>query len=76
MKDIIGGFAALKDGKIHLACGECGRKQSNMPRFDDPANAAVALIICDKHTGGKEDYCVYYDADGSRLPDPYEPDWI
>ncbi len=73
--DVVGGFASLKPGRIHLLCGTCGRKQSNTPRFDDPPDATVALIICDKHTGGKEDYCIYYDAKGNQLPDPNEPEW-
>lgn len=65
---IMGGFRAIKPDRIHLYCGECGRRQSNMPRYDDPPNAVVAHIICDKHTGGKEDYCVYYDAQGIQIP--------
>lgn len=66
--DVVGGFAPLKPNRIHLLCGKCGRKQSNMPRYDaDPANAVVAMLICEKHMGGKEDPCTYFDVEGNEI---------
>lgn len=50
--DVVNGWRALKDGHIHLLCGECGRKQSNSPRqSDDPKGTVVVRLVCDKHSG-------------------------
>ena len=72
--DVISGWRPLKDGCIHLLCGECGRKQSNSPRQpDDPKSAHVLRLVCDKHSGDKGDYAFYYDAEGNEIADPHEP---
>lgn len=62
------GFKPLKDGRIHLECGQCGRKKSNMPRqIYDPPAAVVSIVLCpkcaDESDGNAEGH--YKKADGS-----------
>ena len=64
------GFAPLRPGRIHLYCGSCGRKQSNMRRTKyDPKRAVLMNVACDRCDAGCKDPLVQYlAADGSRVP--------
>jgi hypothetical protein len=68
------GFRPHRPGRIHLFCPSCGRKVSNMPRFEhDPPTAMLAHIPCERcSVGCKIDGpSLYLDAEGRRV----EWDW-
>lgn len=66
------GFKPLKEGRIHLHCGNCGRKMSNMPTFgDEPEGAVVLQTLCPKccdSTGANNPLETYFDANGEEIP--------
>lgn len=71
MSDFIG-FNKLRQGKIHMFCPSCRRKQSNAPRDEsqDPPTAVLMHSRCDKSqcSGGmKSDGVVYFNARGREL---------
>lgn len=68
-KTMLSGFRPLRSGRIHLRCPKCGRKQSNMARYDcDPADAALAEVHCPKcASGSKDPGTQYFDASGREV---------
>lgn len=62
------GFKEIKEDKIHLKCFKCGRKQSNMPRFDDPIEAILLETLCPKCSEGcKDSESFYYNKNGKLI---------
>lgn len=68
------GFNKLYEGKIHMRCPSCGRKQSNMNREnDDPANAFLVEIYCDNCCQGcKDNSSTYFDKNGEIILEELE----
>ena len=68
------GFKPLRDGRIHVRCPQCGRKQSNAPRDElDPPAATLVEIPCPNCGAGcKIDEGDYYDVRGREVS-PGEP---
>lgn len=67
--DSFAGFKPLREGRIHLLCGQCGRKMSNMRRADyDPPRAALIAVPCERCSQGcKIEGGEYYDAAGKPI---------
>jgi hypothetical protein len=64
------GFKPHKPGRIHLYCPGCGRKLSNMRRFEgDPERAVLAHIPCERCSVGCkiEGPSAYLDANGKTI---------
>jgi hypothetical protein len=62
------GYAPLRPGRIHLYCVGCGRKVSNVFRYDyDPPRAELVQTWCDKHDG-KDPPEHFLDGDGKEIP--------
>lgn len=65
------GFKKLKENCIHLYCRECGRKKSNVPRWDiDLVGAELIDMICDKcvdDIGAMNPEEFYYKLDGTEV---------
>jgi len=64
------GFRPHKPGRIHLFCPDCGRKLSNMRRFQhDPERAVLAHIPCERCSQGCkiEGATLYLDSDGRAV---------
>lgn len=78
------GFSRLREGRIHIRCPQCGRKQSNALRESyDPPLATLAEIGCGDcagSVGAKDCPIYYYDAKGAAVPDNHEcescGDWV
>lgn len=63
----------LREGRIHMRCPSCGRKQSNMPRHNDPAEAVTLVTDCPKCADiGSDANLRYLDANGNELAAPQE----
>lgn len=57
----------LKEGRIHLLCPHCGRKQSNIRREEaDPDDAILVVVDCPKccDMGSETNY---YDVNGKEI---------
>ena len=64
------GFKKHRLGYIHLFCPQCGRKMSNVPRWEhDPPQAVLAHIPCEECSQGckVEGASAYLDANGRFL---------
>jgi hypothetical protein len=64
------GFAKLRDGRIHVRCPDCGRKQSNAARLpdQDPSNATLIEVVCARcGQGCKDPESFWFDAEGNEI---------
>jgi hypothetical protein len=63
------GFSKLRNGRIHIRCPKCGRKQSNAFRAEiDPPSAFLVETLCEKCSMGCKDPGLdYFDKDGNSV---------
>ena len=67
------GYQPIRRGRIHLLCPACGRKQSNVPRQEepvaDPRTAVLAVTLCDGDcsAGIKDSEMRFRDSRGREL---------
>lgn len=65
------GFAALRQGRIHVWCPKCHRRLSNVQRQPrDPLSAELVHCYCYRCASGCKDTPEYYfDGEGRRVND-------